>query len=525
MSGIFNTLNTANKGLQANQTALHTASHNISNVNTRGYTRQRVELKADLAYNLGGVGQLGTGVKMDSIVRLVDDYVSRQIRTETSTLQKYTSKSDVINQLETIFNEPSKTGLNFYLGEMFDSWQELSMNPESLNSKTIVVEKSKAMADTINHMAKQINSLKDETVGQIEKNALDFNSIVSKLETLNEQILNIGLTGQVPNDLLDQRDVMLEDLSALSNFKADFDKYGRVSVNISGNNILSYDKNEPKVELSVVTSIVDKGDGTFDVSISQRGDSLKSPIVLNMTADQMGNLEAGSPVFAPKGEVLGVGNIKQAGEFITAGRIQGNKEALEDLEKSLSSLKSFATNMAKAINTVHTAGGTIGDEFFSTALGDDPSVLIKVNDDILKDNSKVISGKTLTSPEGDGSRALAIARLRNTKLNFNSDADFNALYDDGTMSIKDDPAGITTEGAYGNIVINIGISKEYSDNVIANQEVLLGQLDLKRETTSGVSINEEITNVIKFQKSYDANARVIQALTEMLDTLINRMGV
>src|SRR5690554_3343962 len=110
MSGLFSTLNVANKGLFAAQTSLHTTGHNISNANTRGFNRQRVEMKASLAYNLGGVGQLGTGVKMESISRVVDDYVVNQIRNESGTFEAYSAKSEVIDQLEVIFNEPSTTG-------------------------------------------------------------------------------------------------------------------------------------------------------------------------------------------------------------------------------------------------------------------------------------------------------------------------------------------------------------------------------------------------------------------------------
>lgn len=169
--------------------------------------------------------------------------------------------------------------------------------------------------------------------------------------------------------------------------------------------------------------------------------------------------------------------------------------------------------MAEAINTVHE------DEFFSG----DSAGTIKVNDDISKDHSLVNAGKLENSPEGDGSRALAIARLRNTKLVFSENPSFD--YDAETMSIINDPNGVTIEGAYGNIVTIIGISKEHADNMVDNQEVLLQQLEMHRESTSGVSIDEEISDLIKYQKAYEANARVISVLTEMLDTLINRTGV
>ena len=449
MSGLFGTLNTATKGLMAQQTALHTTSHNISNANTKGFSRQRVDLKADLAFTLGGVGQLGTGVRMTGIVRLVDDYVTKQIRTENGTMTKFQAKSEVMEQLEIIFNEPSDTSLNFNLGEMFDSWQELSKNPESLNSKTIVVEKAKTLADTLNHIANQINSLKDDTNSQIEKSVTDLNSIVSNLDTLNKQIFNISVKGHVPNDLLDQRDLMLQDLSAITNFDTSFDKYGRVEVSIGG-----------------------------------------TPI---------------------KGEIK-VGDLENLN--ITSGTLKGNKDAVEDLNLQKENLDKFTATMATAINTVH------GTDFF---VNSNSSEGIKVSAELQADNSKVNAGKEVDGPEGDGSRALAIARLRNTKIDFTGNTPLN--YNADTMEIENQAGGITIEGAYNNIVTKVGITKEHSDNMVANQEILLDQLILRRESTSGVQIDEEVTNVIKFQKSFEANSKVISVLAEMLDVLINRTGV
>jgi flagellar hook-associated protein 1 FlgK len=460
MSGIFNTLNTANKGLLASQTSLHTVGHNISNANTDGYSRQRVELKADLAYTYGGVGQLGTGVKMSAIVRLVDDYVTKQIRKENGTLQQYTAKSEVMEQLEIIFNEPSDTGLNFNLGEMFDSWQELSKNPESLNSKTIVVEKSRTMAETLNHIANQLSSLKEDTVGQIEKNAMDFNSIVEKIDTLNKQIFNISIKGQVPNDLLDQRDLLLKDLSSIADINATPDSYGRVKIEVGGETILD--------ESSRKEIAYDKTSG----NLTLKDDTTK-------TLD------------------------------VKSGKILGYKTALTELDKEMKNLDDFAKTMATAINDMHSKGVHKEDFFASEDGGEITASNIKVNIDENKVNAgypTTEGGNTIDPPEGDGSLALDIARLRNEKLPFGNGEN-------------------TIEGAYNDIVTKVGISKEQSDNMVENQETLLDQLTLRRESTSGVSIDEEVTNMIKFQSAYEANAKMISVLSEMLDVLINRTGV
>ena len=463
MSGLFGTINVANKGLQASQTALHTTGHNISNANTEGFSRQRVELKASLAYTLGGVGQLGTGVKMEGIIRVVDDYVSKQIREENGTMKQFAVKSEVMDQLEIIYNEPSDTGLNFNLGEMFDAWTELSKNPEMLTAKSIVVEKSKTMADTLNHIARQLEGLKTNTTDLVKMDVKDFNSIIDKLDSLNTQIFNIGVKGQIPNDLLDQRDLLLKDLSSITKFSTDYDKYGRVQIGL------------------------DTGSTEDTTILSFKGAKLE------MVADDNGTVTLeGGIAFTPK-----------------SGELAGYQDALNDINEQMTQLDKFAQTMAEAINAAHKDGGAFTGDFFTFVDGEIKASNIQVNPDVQADNSKVNAGTGPNPAEGDGSRALAVANVRNTKLDFTGDG------------IVDN----TIESAYNSMVTNVGISKQQADNMVANQEVLLDQLVMRRESTSGVSIDEEVSNMIKFQKSYEANARVIQVLSEMLDVLINRTGV
>lgn len=463
MSGIFGSLNVANKGLQAAQTALHTTSHNISNANTEGFSRQRVDLKAGLSFTLGGVGQLGTGVKMAGIVRLVDDYVSKQIRQENGTFSKFTAKSDVLQQLEIIYNEPSDTSLNFNLGEMFDAWTELSKNPEMTTAKSIVVEKSKTMTDTLSHIANQLQGLKSDTTELIGMNVKKFNSTVESLDSLNKQIFNISVKGQVPNDLLDQRDVLLKDLSSVIDFTSNFDKNGRVEISVESN------------DASGTSKVL-----SFDGSTN-----------LDMIAD------ASTAVVTLQG---GVGITSEKGE------ISGYQDALEEISDQIKELNDFAKTMADAINEAHRTDAYNGD-FFTFKDGIVSASNMQVNSEIQTDNNKVNAGKGATPPAGDGSKAMEIAGIRNKN-------------DLGFMKGNN-----TIEGAYNNMVTNVGISKQQSDNMVANQEVLLDQLVLRRESTSGVSIDEEVTNILKFQSAFEANARVISALSEMLDVLINRTGV
>lgn len=516
MSGLFGSFNTAVKGLSANQAGLQTTFHNINNINTKGFHRQRVEFKADIPNNVPGVGQIGTGAKIDAVVRLVDSFVNLQLRNENSTLGEHTVKNDIMGQIESILNEPSDTGVNFAMGEMFNSWQELSKNPESLNAKSIVVEKAKTFADTLNHVNAKIVSLKDDTVGNIEKSVMDFNSLVEQLNSVNDQIFNVSVKGHSPNDLLDQRDVLLEKMSGLANITDSEDKWGRAEVKVNGELVTG--KQVTKT-LSTVRSIKENLDGTFQVSVYKGGDSSKA-MSLTLTKDEVDGMGVGSPVFFQEsGAGFSVTPAK-----ITSGQIGGSLSSMKETNSRLEELHAFAKGTAKMFNAIHNEDGT-GEDFFKFE-SDGHGFSLKVNQKISDDVNLVQTKKVGTNNEGDGSRALAIAKLRLAKIDFNQIPDGDLPnYNKDTMSFESNPTGQTMEGSFGNVVTKVGISVQQSSNMVDNQDALMGQLSNRRESISGVSLDEEVTNLVKFQRSYEANSRVINTINEMLDTLINRTGV
>lgn len=524
MSGLFGSFNVAVKGLNANQTALHTTGHNISNANTEGFNRQRVEMKADTPYTFAGVGQLGTGVRIQSVVRMVDEFVDLQIRNENSILAQYEAQYDTIGQIEMVFNEPSNTGLNFAMGEMFNAWQELSKNPESLNAKSIVVEKSKAFADSLNHMASRANQLKGDVVGSIGKNVFDVNSLVTQLNTVNEQIANIQIKGQSPNDLMDTRDQILKGLSNLTEISTTFDKWGRASVSIGDQQISkifgsNLESTENTTTLSNVSSVKQVGDD-FEVQIQIGGDTSNVKTV-TMSSEEVKKFQEGTPVFVKmpeNGSDPVVSDLTPA--EIKSGAIGGHMNAIKEIDARVDDLSQYAKVVQHAFNTVHEDGKS-GEPFFTG----DSALSFAVNSKLIKNEGLVNTGKNELSPEGDGSRALALANLRNVKLNFNRDHLADNVYDADKMTFTTTGTTTTMEGAYGDIVIKVGVKTEQASNMVDNQTAVLSQLYNRRESVSGVSIDEEVTNLLKFQRSYEANSRVISTINEMLDTLINRTGV
>lgn len=474
MSGLFGTLNIGVKGMTAAQTALQTTSHNVSNMNTPGYSRQRVNLQADNPYNYTGVGQLGTGVKMSGVVRVVDDYVTKQIQDETSSYSRHATKSDALSQLEMIFDEPSETGLSAGFSRVYAAWNYLGSSPELATAKTMVSQESQTLTNTIKQMANQIEGLEGDTLYSIEKDVLDFNEKVGQLSTLNKQIFNVVIKGQTPNDLLDQRDRLTTELASIADVTVTYDKFQGVKLELDGNPVLD-------------------------------GDTIQKLAV------QSGGAKDGVEIHSADGQSKAVS--------IANGSIKGAQEALVVINDKKVELDQLAYSFAMAVNTVHET------EFF-TVSQTDAAKNITVNADIKASPSLINAGKDLDNPAaGDGSRATAISALATTKLNYFQGANFVGKYDGKTMSFEPQTGGTTTNGAYNDMVTSMGIIKQQADNIAASQSEVLGFLEDRRSSISSVNMNEEVVDMMKFQSAFQANARIISIIDEMLDTLINRTGV
>lgn len=477
MTGLFGTLNTATSGLRAQQVGLQTTSHNLANANTEGYSRQRVTLEANVPLSYAGVGQIGTGVLLNGITRVTDDFVTMQLQNERASLARYQQESDIIGQLEGVFNEPSTTGIGHQLSELFVSWGNLASNPESITSKTMVLRQSETFLDTVNHAINKTEALEGETVALVEKEVLDFNELSKQLKSVNDQIFNARVKGEMPNDLLDKQELIIGDMKNIAGITVDkSDKYGRQFVSIDGQSVVS--ENEVK-ELEMVA----EDDGSFTGAVQVDGKEVT----------------------------------------LSTGSIKGLQEARTVVIAKKDELNTFMDNLATAVNTIHSTPTEEG----STEVAPDIFVKntdgkYKVNETLLNDPSSLVTGKDLdNSVSGDGSRAKAIADLQQISLGEN----FVDSYDPGTMTFSNDPSGATLFNRYNDIVTDMGITKQQADNMVANQTDLTALLEQRQASISGVDLNEEVVNMIQFQSAFQANSRVISTLAEMLDTLINRTGV
>ncbi|MFT8668770.1 MAG: flagellar hook-associated protein FlgK [Liquorilactobacillus hordei] len=506
MSGLFGTLNTATTGMSANQVALQTSSHNIANTNTDGYSRQRVQLQTTPPYMIAGVGTMGTGVKTAKITRVVDDFVRNQIRDANSQYQFYDQKSEVLGQLEGILNEPSDNGALKQLSTLTSSWTQLGNNPELGTAKTLVVENASTFGDTVRGIAKSVNQLKSDSVQSIAKNTLDFNEKIKQLQTLNEQVYNMASQGETPNDLLDSRDNLLKDLSELANISTSTDSYGRVAVQLGGQDILTNDSR------AVLSTVMASNNGQASIAVG--GNTVSGQTTID------GDYQVGTVLISDASADTTAAYNKLD---VTAGTIGGLQDSVDEIQKRMDELNDFVGTITKTVNTVYTDGKSSTTGFFD--IGDDPqnyALNFKVSDAIVANPQSLVVGQTNLS--GDGSKVLAIAKLSTVKFNQPVDDAQLGSYDATTMSFKDIDGGSTYAEDFNNIVTKNGISKQQADNTSAAQLSLLNQLEYKNESVSGVSLNEEMSDVIKFQQGFQANARLLSVVSEMLDTLINRTG-
>lgn len=219
MAGLMGTLNVAKSGMNVSQVAIQTTSHNISNINTPGYTRQRVNQSASSAYsrpgmNSGiGAGQVGTGATVNSITRIRNSFYDYQFRSESHNYGDTSVKYEYYKNMESIFNEPSDTAISASMNQFFNAWNELSKDPNSTGAKNVVIENAKYLASNINGVQDKLGSLQDSANNQTESILKEINSMMSELKELEKNIQKIEGSGRNANDLLDQKDALLDELS------------------------------------------------------------------------------------------------------------------------------------------------------------------------------------------------------------------------------------------------------------------------------------------------------------------------
>ncbi|MDV6376994.1 flagellar hook-associated protein FlgK [Sporosarcina sp. GW1-11] len=515
MRSTFMGLETSKRGLYTQQSALYTTGHNIGNANTPGYSRQRVNMQATSGFPGVGLnagtqpGFLGTGVEAGSIQRIRDAFVDHQYRSETNKLGYWESRTKAIAQMEDVLAEPSEYGLQQSISDLWQSLQTLATNPENGGARAVVVERGVALSDSFNYIHKSLSEIRSNHADEIDFTANDVNSILKQISELNRQIANVEPNGYLPNDLYDARDGLLDKLSTYLPIEVSYEKSGGRALAIA--------------------------EGTVTINIKTNGAPitvLKKMEYSTLTVDGIdanGNLPSYITGFTfnglPAGDApLPVGNMVKSGELRSLvesyGYVDGGTpEGL--YPDMLAKLDKMAEEFATEFNKIHMGGpsgtppyatdlqGQQGEAFFiAKAGGTITASTIGINDNLIKNPNKVAASTSEpgSAPEvGNGENAQKLA-----------DALFTKLPGLGGSSIQT---------YFSQAIGELGVAGQQAVKMTENTGTLLLAVSNRRDSISSVSLDEEMTDMIRFQQAYNASARMITVMDEALDKIVNGMGL
>lgn len=470
--GLFFGINIAAGAMMAQQTAMNTTSHNISNANTAGYSRQRAELVTSIPITVNDVssaGQLGSGVEVARISQYQSNFLDYQFRSEISKLETYEGINEKLEGIEDIFMEPGESGLSALMDDFWSGWQELAKNPDNSSIRTSLKETAVSLTDRIRYLSSQLDDLQADAASELDLGVDYVNSLGAQLADVNSQVMGVSITGNTPNDLYDKRDVLLDSLA----------EYGNIQV-------------------SEITDADGNGTGAFSVVFGTH-----TLVDSTNALDRIEDTEKEAAVSS-----LENGSLKALSVFLgndeNDSRTVGHYSAMLDV---------LAKGVADAVNDKASGGydqsGNPAVDFFTYAAG---AADIVVNPAVDEDVSLISAAAGSDFYPGNGDNALETAGLRTA----------SAFYDSAAGTLTIDSSGNTTlEDFYKNIISGLGVAAREAGNIAENQEVLAEAAETRRESLTGVSLDEEMANLIQFQHAFEASAKVISVMDELLDTVIN----
>ncbi|SFC60478.1 flagellar hook-associated protein FlgK [Clostridium uliginosum] len=596
MAGLFDTFTVAKRGLNVQQGAINTTSHNIANANTVGFSRQRAV--ATTTRPFGGmskfdtcsVGQVGTGAEISSIERIRDSFMDYQVREQNGKLGISQVKDKSLNEVQGIFGEPSDSGIQQILGEFYDSFQELEKTPEKSAARTVALQKASTLADGLNNIYTQLENSISNDQQLLQINIKDVNSYLNQINELNKQISSVCAVGQKPNDLMDSRDNLLDQLS--SKFGITIDRKDREAIDLkadgfqnSKNPINNLVNSSPTDDKYTRFSYVKSADVTKDKDGNPTGEVILKyyplgnlqvePKTITITGDPKKAQETADNLIQNRILIAnknGIVSDKDENEITSMtsfddinkkvfqtykcdpatnsvsidanqikGEIAGNQGVQNNVKDYMKKLDQIAAALAYSVNAIQTGSsdGTkqITDILVFTNGTDENGISAKnitLNKALLEDVSKLNCGATSEKGERAGERALAIAKLRDLKINmasikdidnrekfFKSDCSGISFSSAENISLQASKEGTTIDAYFRDITNTLGVNAEAAIRDVDTVGKQLQDLQMQRLSTSGVSLDEETTNLIQFQHAYQANAKVISTVDELLDVVIN----
>ncbi|HJP18083.1 MAG TPA: flagellar hook-associated protein FlgK [Nitrospinota bacterium] len=558
MSNVFGILNTGKVALLSQQAAIQVTGQNIANVNTEGYSRQEVIFEAATPIN-SIPGMLGTGVKITEIQRVFDQFIFSQINSETYTMGSFEAQKEVLDQIEIVFNETTGGGLSNTLSEFFAAFQDLSINPQGLAQREAVLGKTAIVISRIQQLGSDLKQKRTDVDNNISATIDDLNLITSQIAQLNKQIHESEAGDLVnANDLRDQREKKIKELADLIDIQTLEENNNQITIttnqgqqlvlgqtafslstqidgdNFGLNNVMLDDG---QGNLTNITSNISGGrlNGMVEVRDSFISERIKELDLFTAglirevnelhiagygTDGSTGNNFFDSLSITARANTSNSGSATISGSVYAPSTASIDEYQIEITGSNTFSLTNLTTGAASgtftfssgsAVNLGNGLSTTISgsaqtNDIFTFSLSEDASISININSTISSNRDKIAAGTSQLA--GDGSNALSIAGIQN-----------DLLFDSQTIASAS--GSYTFEDFYSSIVSNIGLKAEEMNTSVSHQESVINQLVNRREEVVGVSLDEEMINLIKFQQAFAAAAKIITSVDEMLTTVRN----
>jgi len=492
MAGIFYGLEIARRGLAVSQSAITLTGNNVANANTEGYTRQRLVVESiysDATSRFSGGVQIGGGAEVTGIEQIRSAYIDKQLRGQYSTLGQWNTRSEEMEFIESILDETADTGtLSAALSDFYEGLSNLTTQPDSEEVRTNLQQNAIKLCEKMNYYYSQLVDLQDSYNDSMSATVDNINDLLTGIANYNEEIYAYEAGGQQANELRDRRNTMLDELSQLVDITYSEDSDGKLSVSVGGTTLVSH----------------------TDVTC------------LSAVADQTGEVSGQPDYYSIYLEGTSTELTYSSGE-LQAYRDLRDGNSVDDIGVPylLSNLNTLAQSLAKEFNAVHEKGYTIpygsgtsetGVDFFEVPAGGYDDVTagnLSLSDEVLENVYNIAaSGLTVDLNASDtqkGNNEIAL--------------ELYAL----TSSTTLDTVG-NYESYLKSFVVQVGISSASAQDTADSQTTIVDNLETRKESISGVSIDEEMINLISYQYAYSAASRVLSAIDEALDKLINGTG-
>ncbi|WP_305046874.1 flagellar hook-associated protein FlgK [Geoalkalibacter sp.] len=475
MAGLLSALNAGKTSLRTSQKAVEIAGNNIANVNTPGYSRQVAVFQPVPSLELRGFF-IGQGVNINNIAREHDVFLTRQIHDKSGTLGEESARSAPMAELERIFSV-AENNLSTEIDRFFDSWKELSSNPSGQTERQIVLQRGELLSRSFNEAVTNLTSAQRNINAAVESKVTGINPVLQEIADLNLRISTLEISGQTANNDRDRRDLLIEEVSRQLGVTY-YEENGKVSLQLPGG--------LPLVQDTQAMTIETRLDANLNLQLELRtGPNSVTPISLGMIG----------------GEFKGLMSVRD--QFIP--------QRMEELDH-------LAYTLAHAVNGLHEGGvdlnGDPGQAFFTATPNapgpapNPPAVPLALHEKgfaktiaVTLGDTRLVAAAASDTGIGDNRNALAISALAD-----------NLTVMDGNDSFV---------GYFSKITSKVGVEASRAKLSAQGMEDAMVQIKNLRDATVGVSLEQEMIDLIQFQKGFEASAKFLAVVDELMESLLN----